>query len=180
MELPTAQQQLKIWAVYSLAVSVDTPFFQVCQSSSQWLIYSPQSWRETFRWHNADRVALWRKRSFPGGADGYVSSQIVLWGNEGRQGGVCCCGEAHRVGGFTFRGNLSKSKLCLCLEAKVSGYNCGCCCHISCQGTDGAHGCLIWLVLLCDTLKKYLCLLVWKLCGNFFMSKRHLQTREVM
>lgn len=25
----------------------------------------------------------------------------------------------------------------------MSGYNCACCCHRGCQGSDGAHGCLI-------------------------------------
>lgn len=63
-------------------------FFQVCQSSTLWLIYSPQSWIESFRCHNADRVALWRRRSFPGGTDGYAPSQIVL--GEMRGGGVEC------------------------------------------------------------------------------------------
>lgn len=93
---------------------------------------------------------------------------------------MCCCGEAHRVGGFTFRGNLSKSKLCLCLEAKVSGYNCGCCCHTSCQGTDGARGCLILTGSpLRHTQEVFVSPCLKAMC-KFFMSKRHLQTRDIM
>lgn len=44
-----------------------------------------------------------------------------------------------------FGGNLRKSKLRLCFEAKVSGYNRAGCCQTrgNCQGSDGAHGCLI-------------------------------------
>lgn len=78
---------LEILVVYSLAVGVDVPFSK-CVSLQLWLIYSPQSWIESFRCHNADRVALWRRRSFPGGTDGYAPSQIVL--GEMRGGGVEC------------------------------------------------------------------------------------------
>lgn len=72
---------------FSFAVGVDVPFSK-CVSLKLWLIYSPQSWRESFRCHNVDRVALWRRGIFPGGTDGYAPSQIVL--GEMRGVGVEC------------------------------------------------------------------------------------------
>lgn len=112
-------------------------FFQVCQSSAMWLIYSPRSWRESFRCHNADHVALWRRRSFPGGTDGYAPSQIVL--GEMRGGGVeCVVVVALRIkegeGGVYFFGEYEEIKalfvlrgigewvqLCLLLSQRLSG-----------------------------------------------------------
>lgn len=38
---------------------------RVCQSALMWVTRSVQSQSESFRCHNADRVALWRRSSFP-------------------------------------------------------------------------------------------------------------------